>query len=168
MLRTGAPRSLLRTTFLTKTPSPAIAPAKTAPSLAFRSQLATLTPARRPHLQVTSITRPSALQAQWHLRGASSSSSKPRQPIDTVDTQHEQEIAAQKLEAHPELVSSDSSMISVSTPASEAAATEEQEPKMMAGIYSDLVGYPPPSPPFQALQPGWMFVTTLLREHAPC
>jgi len=60
-----------------------------------------------------------------------------RGPVDNKDQKHEQEIGNEKLEAHPELVSSTSSTHQAFSEVGKPE--EEKDVDMMAGIKSDFV-----------------------------
>lgn len=122
MLRSGAPRSILRAVNAVSRPAfnAALSPSRQQ----VRSQLCTLS--RRP--LNASLARPLAPRAQVWVRGASS--------IDKVDKKQEEAIQQKKIPATPETVSTTSTTIPVS---GSGAPQEEQEPQMMAGIYHDLV-----------------------------
>lgn len=92
----------------------------------FTSQLCTLT--RRP-LAAASM-KPLALQ---FARGAAASN---KDPVDTVDTKHEKELAKHIIEADPEMVSLDSTVHPVF---GEVGVKEQQEDqKIMSGVSADI------------------------------
>lgn len=61
--------------------------------------------------------------------------------ISAVELKHEQEIAHRKLRPHPDEVSTSSSVHQVFHEKGEQIK-EEDEPDMLAGVWSDLVGFP--------------------------
>lgn len=61
------------------------------------------------------------------------------QGMEDVDSKREDEIAAKRLEAHPESVSATSSMVPATDPAPSGANKEDND-EMLGGIKADLVG----------------------------
>ena len=61
--------------------------------------------------------------------------------ISAVELKHEQEIAHRTLQAHPDEVSMNSSVHQLFHEKGEQIK-EESEPDMLAGVWSDLVGFP--------------------------
>lgn len=119
LLRTGASRTLLRTL---------AQPRSTTTTTTFHTQLHTLT--RRPQLaapKTLALTR-------WQSS---------REPIDTINPKREEKLSSQTLKPTPESVSSTSTTLpalGAENPRSGSPEGEdEHDPKMMAGIHSDLV-----------------------------
>jgi len=118
MLRSTAPRSLLRS--LASHP-----PVRQQ----FRSQLCTLS--ARPQQAVKPFAPKTLALVRWQSTGN-------RRPIDEIDQHTETELGKQKLEAHPELVSSDSSTRGINSEIGVKGAAEDDS-DMMGGIWGDLV-----------------------------
>lgn len=120
LLRTGATRSLLRN-LNTTTSQP-------------RTQLHTLSRSSRPQV----LTPKTLALTRWQSAGSSGG----REPVDTINTKREEKLMDRKLKPTPDSVSTSSTTLPVTgieNPRSGHAAEEEQDPKMMAGISSDLV-----------------------------
>ena len=132
MLRSGASRSLLRS--LTTAGSAGAKVTSSPIHQQLRSQLCTLSS----RTSALSTIKPLAPRTLAQIRFASTSD---RKPVDHVDAQHETELGKEKLEAHPELVSSTSSAHAINSELGAADPREEDDTDMMAGIRGDLVCY---------------------------
>ena len=120
LLRTGATRSLLRT-LNTTTSQP-------------RTQLHTLSRSSRPQ----ALTPKTLALMRWQSSGSSGA----REPVDSINMKREEKLMDRKLKPTPDSVSTSSTvlpMAGIENPRSGHASEEEQDPKMMAGISSDLV-----------------------------
>lgn len=129
MLRSTATRSLLR--------SLAANPTTTAPiRQQFRSQLCTLS------ARSQAISRPFAPKTLALTRWASTTAKGDQQPVDAINERSEAEFAKQKLEVHPELVSSTSSTHALRSEVGAAPGERgqaEDDTEMMGGVKGDLV-----------------------------
>ncbi|KAK5114426.1 hypothetical protein LTR85_010249 [Meristemomyces frigidus] len=127
MLRSTATRSLLR--------SLAANPTSSAPiRQQFRSQLCTISTRSQ-------ALKPFAPKTLGLTRWASTSAKGDQKPMDAIDSRQETELAKQKLEAHPELVSSSSSTHALRSELGAAPGERgqgEEETEMMGGIKGDL------------------------------
>ncbi|KAK4542997.1 hypothetical protein LTR36_005995 [Oleoguttula mirabilis] len=127
MLRSTATRSLLR--------SLAAKPTSSAPiRQQFRSQLCTLS-AR------TQAAKPLAPKTLALTRWASTTAKGDQKPMDAINERTESELGKQKLEAHPELVSSTSSTHAIHSELGAAAGERghnEDDTDMMGGVKGEM------------------------------
>lgn len=95
-----------------------------------RSQTLTLT-ANKPVTTALSLHKPLSTTVQRYAEPAG---------ISAIELKHEQEIAHRKLRQHPDQVSTTSSVHQVFHEKGEQIK-QEDEPDMLAGVWSDLVSY---------------------------
>lgn len=129
MLRSTATRSLLRS--LASNPA-TLSPTSAAPiRQQLRSQLCTLSSATRPQALKPFTPKTLAL-VRWQ-------SADRKAGMDEINKAQEAELQKQKLEAHPELVSSTSSTHPINSEIGTEAASREDQTEMMSGVKADLV-----------------------------
>jgi hypothetical protein len=130
MLRTQAPRAILRSLpgFSKRSPVPRFN-TQSHPTLSLASQLCTQS-ARRPLLGSTVLTKTGSTTYIRH-----------NGKYDKPDIKHEAKVAKEKLEAHPEAVSTTSSMhgLGSNRQPESSVATQEEQLHTHGGIYDDLV-----------------------------
>lgn len=130
MLRSGPLRSFARSVFRSTT-SPRGLRYGSQSSQLLKSRDGRLT--RIPTLELTAY-RPLSTSVQRHA-----STFTPEHPYDHIDKKHEEDIGKKHLKPHPEEVSVDSSVHQVFH--EKGVPDAEQDEDMLAGVYSDLVGY---------------------------
>lgn len=132
MLRTGASRTILRS--INTTSTSALKATSSPLRQQLRSQLCTIS--RRPH--AATIAKPLAPKTLNLVRVASSRS---REPVDQIDHKREEEIQKKKLQATPESVSTDSTIMPMTGTPGDENKTED-EGHVASGIKHDFVRYP--------------------------